>query len=153
MSLYNKYVYDEEVRRRDRDEIVNEKKSHLSQPALDDEHPDDEAMNHRRGTSARADKFLSKNSAETESAPATIAQMYDQLAAIGQQRREDRGPSFKRRNKKHEQEAAKKKQGDTWGSFLNELAEAEKDFYSPSSKSKALLDKSKTDNTAELPKL
>ena len=158
MSIYNKYVYSEEVRRRDRDEIVNEKKSRLSQPALDDEHPDDEmgagpGSKYLRGTSARADKFLSNNSTEKESGPTTIAQMYDQLAAIGQQRREDRAPSFKRRNKKHEQEAAKKKQGDTWGSFLNELAEAEKDFYSPSSKSKALLDKSKTDNATELPKL
>ena len=150
MSLYNKYVYDQEVRRRDRDEIVNEKKSSLSPPALDDEHPDDEMTGHRRPTSARASKFLSNNSPEKESKPTSIGDMYDQLAAIGQQRREARVPSFKRRNKRHEQEAAKKQQGDTWGSFLNELAEAEKDFYSPSSsKSKKLLEKSKTENAAE----
>ncbi len=154
ISLYNKFVYDEEVRRRDRDEIVNEKRSYLSPPALDDELPDDEMMNHRRPTSARASKFLSKDSPEKESKPTSISDMYDQLAAIGQQRRSARVPSFKRRNKRHEQEAAKKQQADTWGSFLNELDEAEKEFYSPSSsKSKQLLDTSKTENTTEPPQL
>ena len=182
LSPLASYVYNQDVRRREKEEIVNERKSYLSQPSLsksnvgfDEEHPDDEiaaapgsqylaeeTMNRRHGTSARAKRFLAKNSAENESGGTTIAQMYDQLAAIGQQRREEKKPAFRRRNKRIEREnptpppppAAQQQGGSTWDSFLNELAEAEKEFFSPSeSKSKSFLDNSKTEEVAELPRI
>mmetsp|Transcript_19352 Transcript_19352/g.48187 ORF Transcript_19352/g.48187 Transcript_19352/m.48187 type:complete len:1201 (-) Transcript_19352:2687-6289(-) len=164
LSPYSSYVYDQDIRRRDRDEIVNEGNSFLVQPSLSDaEGPDDEEFglkprNHRG--SARAQAFLSKN-AESEGGTATISQMYDQLAAIGQQRREEKKPAFRRRNKRPENptppppapQQQEKQGGDTWGSFLNELAEAEKSFFSPAeSKSKSLLNDSSED-VGELPPL
>lgn len=184
ISPFSSYVYDQDIRRRDRDEIVNENKSFLTQPSLsaDDECPDDELplrpRMHRgstqrtepyvHGSSARSNRdssnFLSQKS-ENEDGPTTISQMYDQLAAIGQQRREEKKPAFRRRNKRTEQanpprptpptaqQQQQKQGGDTWGSFLNELAEAEKSFFQPSeSKSKSLLNES-TEDIGELPRI
>jgi len=180
ISPFSSYLYDQDIRRRDRDEIVNENKSFLTQPSLsaDDECPDDELplrpRTHRgsapktepyvHGSSARSNRdssnFLSKKS-ENEEGATTISQMYDQLAAIGQQRREEKKPAFRRRNKRTEQanpprptppaaQQQKQGEGDTWGSFLSELAEAEKSFFQPSeSKSKSLLNESSTEDIGE----
>jgi len=166
MSPLLNYLYDQDIHRRGRSEIVNEGKSFLAQPVLsksnvgigEEEHPDDEIAvtpgnqhlvdkmeGPKYGRSVRSkrdpDSFISSNSG-----PTPIAEMYEQLAAIGKQRREEKKPAFKRRNKRMDQENLNpppnqpNQEGDTWGSFLNELEQAEKQFFSPSgSKSKTLL--------------
>jgi len=153
LSPLSNYVYNQDVHRRGRSEIANEGKDFLAQPVLskshatigEDEHPDDERStapeNQKYGKSVRSKRdsnsFKSTNSTGNEFSHTPLAEMYDQLAAIGQQRREERKPGFKRRNKKLEQEGLVPQQGeqgqDTWGSFLNELAEAEEQFFKPRS--------------------
>ena len=171
LSPLSDYVYAQAVIRRTNSDIAKERKRFLAQPALsksnagfDEEHPDDEIVlapgsqyvseetnGHRYGKSVRSKRdsnpFESSNSNGNEGRHTPIALMYDQLAAIGQQRREEMKPAFKRRNKRLEREnitpppqQQEKQDGDTWGSFLNELAEAEKEFFTPSaSNSKSLL--------------
>jgi len=164
LSELANYVYDQYIHRRGRSELLNERKSYLSQPVLsesilgpyEEEHPadevavgptnsfdSDEANGQKYGRSVRSKResnsFKPINATEHEYTHTPLAQMYDQLAAIGQQRREEKKPAFKRRNKKMEREYTsptpvqqEEQQEDTWGSFLNELAEAEQQFYSPS---------------------
>lgn len=171
LSPLSDYVYAQTVLRRTNSDIAKERKRFLAQPALsksnagfDEEHPDDEIAlapasqylseetnDHKYGKSVRSKRdsnpFESSNSNGNEGRHTPIALMYDQLAAIGQQRREEMKPAFKRRNKRLEREnitpppqQQEKQEGDNWGSFLNELAEAEKEFFTPSaSSSKSLL--------------
>ena len=161
LSPLSNYVYNQDVHRRDRSEIINEDKEFLTQPVLskyygtiaEEEHPDDERSiapgnqylseernGQKYGRSVRSKRdsnsFKSTSSTENEFSHTPLAEMYDQLAAIGQQRREERKPGFKRRNKRLEREGIapeqeQQQEGDTWGSFLNELAEAEKEFFKP----------------------
>lgn len=166
LSNFANYVYDQEIRRRDRSELVNERKPSLSQPHLvEEEHPDDESLiipgtqymtspseeganSSKYGKSVRSKRDGNSFTPRSESPGHTpLAQMYDQLAAIGQQRREEKKPGFKRRNKRTERETPSppaiqgdERTSDTWGSFLNELAEAEKQFFTPgASRSRSLL--------------
>jgi hypothetical protein len=182
LSPLAEYVYDKYIHRRDRSEIINEGNYFLAQPALTttlsglEEHPDDERSmapanqdlpddvdGLKYGRSVRSkggpNSFKSSNSSANEGRHTPISQMYDQLAALGQQRREEMKPGFKRRSKRMEREnltpppqppvqpPVQQQQGDTWGSFLDELAEAEQHFYSPSeSKSKSLVNDSGTED-------
>jgi hypothetical protein len=70
-----------------------------------------------------------------------LAAIYNQLAALGQQKAEEKRHMYKRRSKKEEEleEPGKEQEGDTWGSFLNELAEAEKQFFAPNATQQASL--------------
>lgn len=183
LSPLSNYVYDQDILRRSRSDIANEERGFLAQPVLSksnavldiEEHPDDEITSapanqylsdetngHRYGKSVRSKRDSnpfqsSSNSSGNEVGHTPIALMYDQLAAIGQQRREERKPAFKRRNKRMERENVtpppqqqEKQEGDTWGNFLNELAEAEKEFFSPSaSNSKSLLNGSGSEDIEE----
>lgn len=174
MSPLSNYIYEQDVYRRGRSEIVNEGKGFLAQPVLSksyagigvQEHPDDEiaaapgkkslseeTKGQKYGRSVRSKRdsnsFKPGNSTESKVGHTPLAQMYDQLAAIGQQRRDEKKPAFKRRSKRTERNNStppshqQQEQGDTWGSFLNELAEAEEHFFSPSaSKSKILMNDS-----------
>lgn len=179
LSPLSNYVYDQDIHRRGRSEIVNEGKRSLAQPDLsrrpyarrisEEEHPDDESaaapgMHYMKknsqdtdgpkyGRSVRSKRdvnsFKETNSVANGSGHTPLAEMYDQLAAIGQQRREEKKPAFKRRNKRAErynpspptpEPEPEEQQGDTWGSFLKELDEAEEQFFSPSAnKNKSLL--------------
>ena len=198
LSPFSSYVYDEDIRRRDRAEIANEADGILAQPDLsksknavdnngkyrypdeEEEHPHDESaastaapgiqyMSHtseetkaqKYGKSVRSKRdsnsFRSSTSSRNESGSTPLAQMYDQLAAMGQQKKEERKPAFKRRSKRLDRENPappphqQEQQGDnTWGSFLDELAEAEKDFFAPSAnKSKSLLDGGDSEDSGE----
>jgi len=174
LSPLSNYIYDQDVYRRGRSDIVNEGKRHLAQPVMSksytgsvlDEHPDDESiiapgnqylsedvngMKYGRSVRSKQDSnsFKSSSTSGSEFGHKPLAQMYDQLAALGQQRREQKKPGFKRRSKRAEQENTTasqqetEKRGDTWGNFLNELAEAEQQFFSPSTgKNKSLLSES-----------
>lgn len=64
-----------------------------------------------------------------------LAAIYNQLAAMGQQKAEEKRHSYKRRSKKEEKHEPPLQQheSDTWGNFLNELAEAEKQFFASNS--------------------
>jgi len=182
LSPLAEYVYDKYIHRRDRSEIINEGKYFLAQPALTstlsglEEHPDDERSmapanqnlpddvdGLKYGRSVRSkgglNSFKSSNSSANEGRHTPISQMYDQLAALGQQRREEMKPGFKRRSKRMEREnltpppqppvqpPVQQQQGDTWGSFLDELAEAEQHFFSPSeSKNKSVVNDSGTED-------
>lgn len=70
-----------------------------------------------------------------------LAAIYSQLAALGQRKVEEKKHVYKRRSKKEEQEEQpnQEEEGDTWGSFLNELAEAEKQFFAPNAAQQASL--------------
>jgi hypothetical protein len=70
-----------------------------------------------------------------------LASIYNQLASMGQQKSEEKRHSYKRRSKREQKhEPPSQEQGsDTWGSFLNELAEAEKHFFASNSAQKASL--------------
>mmetsp|Transcript_19365 Transcript_19365/g.44899 ORF Transcript_19365/g.44899 Transcript_19365/m.44899 type:complete len:1238 (+) Transcript_19365:258-3971(+) len=192
LSPLSYYVFDQDIRRRDRSEIVNEEKNVLNHPDLSkqygrdrdkfqylesEEHPDDESVlapgmqymsrlpeetqGSKYGTSARSKRgtnsFTATNSSKNEYTHTPLAQMYDQLAAIGQQKREEKRPAFKRRSKRVEREIPsaspqpdEEQAGDTWGSFLDELAEAEKHFFSPSAaKTKSLLNDSDSEGNSE----
>lgn len=174
LSPLSNFIYDQDVYRRGRSDIVNEGKRHLAQPVMSksytgsvlDEHPDDESVTApgnqylsedvngpKYGRSVRSkqdsNSFKSSSTSGSEFGHKPLAQMYDQLAAIGQQRREQRKPGFKRRSRRAEQENSTPSQqemeqrGDTWGNFLNELADAEQQFFSPSTgKNKSLLSES-----------
>jgi len=194
LSPLSTYLFDEDIHRRGRSEIVgeadNEVKQFLAQPDLsklndqddtkfrylDDDVPDDEkdigapgiqyisnfaeeAKAPKYGKSARLKResnnaFSSDNPNRVESGSTPLAQMYDQLAALGQQKKEEKKHSYKRRSKRagglddsFENKPGKNSQENDWGSFLNELAEAEKHFYVPSSsKSQSLL---KTNSESE----
>ena len=68
-----------------------------------------------------------------------ITSIYNQLAAMGQKQAEEKKKhSFKRRSKRNVREEANdeepesQEEPDTWSNFLQELAEAEKQFFSPS---------------------
>jgi hypothetical protein len=107
----------------------------------------------------------SPSASRNESGAAPLAQMYEQLASMGQQKKEEKKHSFKRRNKRAVREDSSEQQdqesgeggGDTWGSFLNELAEAEKHFYAPSpDKNQSLLNSnsdSEEDDDAEIARI
>jgi hypothetical protein len=72
-------------------------------------------------------------------AESPLTAIYNQLASMSQQKVDEKKPCFKRRSKKGERESPveqldnKEEESDTWSSFLNELAEAEKQFFSLSS--------------------
>eukprot|EP00536_Pseudo-nitzschia_multiseries_P005699 jgi/Psemu1/285971/fgenesh1_pg.110_\ len=192
LSPLSSYVFDQDIRRRDRSEIVNEGQGFLNQPDLsnrhagqkdkfhflnDEEHPDDEMAlapgmqympsvpeetpGSKYGRSVRSKRdsnsFTSTNAVRNEYTHTPLAQMYDQLAAIGHQKREEKRPAFKRRSKRMERENPaphpqqnEEQSGDTWGSFLNELAEAEKHFFAPSTtRTKSLLNDGDSDNSAD----
>jgi hypothetical protein len=108
----------------------------------------------------------SPSASRNESGVAPLAQMYEQLASMGQQKKEEKKHSFKRRNKRAGKEDTSEQQdqesgegdGDTWGSFLDELAEAEKHFYAPSpdNNNQSLLNSnsdSEEDDDAEIPRI
>jgi hypothetical protein len=67
-----------------------------------------------------------------------LAAIYNQLASMGQRQAEEKKHSFKRRSKRVREETPEpdsdleqQESNETWGSFLQELAEAEKQFFSP----------------------
>ena len=108
----------------------------------------------------------SPSASRNESGVAPLAQMYAQLASMGQQKKEEKKHSFKRRSKRAGKEDSSEQQdqeggeggGDTWVSFLNELAEAEKHFYvpSPDNKNQSLLNSnsdSEEDDDAEIARI
>jgi hypothetical protein len=85
-----------------------------------------------------------------------ITSIYNQLAALGQKQAEEKKKhSFKRRSKRNaredpgEAEAEAQEEPDTWGSFLQELAEAEAQFFSPSSNQTSLLKMSDSQDTED----
>lgn len=92
--------------------------------------------------------FKSSPSPRKESKITPLAQMYDQLAAMGQQKAEEKKHSYKRRNKRADRgdtstpiPPQEDQAGSDWGSFLSELADAEKQFYTPTAnKNQSLLD-------------
>mmetsp|Transcript_17234 Transcript_17234/g.36013 ORF Transcript_17234/g.36013 Transcript_17234/m.36013 type:complete len:1430 (-) Transcript_17234:1765-6054(-) len=151
----------------------------------EEDHPDDESaaapgiqyMAHvsektrglKYGKSARSKRdttaFTSTNSSTGNKTGHTpLAQMYDQLAAIGQQKREEKKPAFKRRSKRMERASSPPPQqqrfnpedalsqsppGDAWNSFMSELAETEKQFFSPSASKRLLSDGNSSDNSED----
>mmetsp|Transcript_19097 Transcript_19097/g.21580 ORF Transcript_19097/g.21580 Transcript_19097/m.21580 type:complete len:1376 (+) Transcript_19097:201-4328(+) len=102
----------------------------------------EEKKSRKYGKSVRSKResnigFRSSTSSREESGIAPLAQMYNQLASMGQQKEEERKHVYKRRSKRVDKEESSvqldQESGENWGSFLNELAEAEKHFYNPSS--------------------
>lgn len=90
---------------------------------------------------AKQSSFGSASSGSASSDESPLAAIYNQLASMGQKQLEEKKHSFKRRSKKVQREeisepnsdSEQQEAGDTWGNFLQELAEAEQHFFAPTS--------------------
>jgi hypothetical protein len=111
-------------------------------------HNKSKADKYGKSVRSKKDSFrnqLSRSNSEDSSGSGSaspLTAIYNQLASMGQKQAEEKKKhSFKRRSKRMEQEPTPEQglegqleeTNDTWSSFLQELAEAEQQFFSPKS--------------------
>ena len=123
---------------------------------------DNKSSKYGRSVRSRKDPTTFKEGNQNSRASASpgsespITSIYNQLAALGQKQAEEKKKhSFKRRSKRNareepdEEEADAQEEPDTWGSFLQELADAEAQFFAPSSNQTSLLKMSDSQDTED----
>ncbi|KAG7369124.1 PQQ-like domain containing protein [Nitzschia inconspicua] len=108
-----------------------------------------------RSKLAKQDSFGSTRSGSES----PLAVIYSQLASMGQKQAEEnrKKHSFKRRSKKLQRESSpqqdsdseQQESNDTWGNFLQELAEAEQQFFAPTTVKPASLLKTSESHDSE----